>query len=622
MHKLQFKIGMRAMERNEIQLLNELRSILFASLDLESEDFQFEDVVLQMLNHLKKSIGAKEISLYAYHFLKGELFLDISTNISFCQKELNVCKGQLEQQLKQCTLRKSYEWQKGCVVIPIRRVEEMVSFLVIKKMNHCPLRIQGDVLTDICLKLFGETHKISDIISEKQRYRQLSRVTAKFHSSMDMDDVLGEIIDTLQQVYPTYVYTLLLSHDNHHNGILPIEDLGYNSGNLAAMQAYVTGEIQLEDSIDGKYSTLYAPLNGKQGIYGVLKVVSTDMHIFPKSEVAFIILLANTAGSAIENAQLYQQSKRLISDLQLINEMSHKLNSNLRLSEIMNYLKEQIRESFKTEAFGFALYTKNGDYKMLQGSAEWLVDEEFAIYVEYIKEKIDKEKEAIFLGDLQLKDSGVKQFRSVMAVPMVHSGVIKGFSLVMHEEPYCFSFEMFKLLQSLIHHSTLAFTNSILHEELEKMVITDHLTKLYSRSFFDKKLSESMSSDPEGVFIMVDIDNFKSINDTYGHQVGDEILVQVSSIIRKCIRSNDTAARWGGEEIAVYLPKVNLETGIAIAERIRQCVVKETTPCVSISCGVSHWNIAREDSIQALFKRADVALYEAKTSGKNKVLIG
>ena len=131
---------------------------------------------------------------------------------------------------------------------------------------------------------------------------------------------------------------------------------------------------------------------------------------------------------------------------------------------------------------------------------------------------------------------------------MVHIGVIKGFSLVMHEEPYYFSFEMFKLLQSLIHHSTLAFTKSILHEELEKMVITDHLTKLYSRSFFDKKLSESMSSDPEGVFIMVDIDNFKSINDTYGHQVGDEILVQVSSIIRKCIRSNDTAVGWGGVE--------------------------------------------------------------------------
>jgi len=384
----------------------------------------------------------------------------------------------------------------------------------------------------------------------------------------------------------------------------------------------VTGKIQFENSIEEKHSVLYAPLKGKQGVYGVLKIVSTDTLIFPKAEVEFIMLLANTAGSAIENAQLYQQSKRLITDLQLINETSRQLNSNLRLNEIVNYMRKQIGKSFKAEAVGFAIYSAEGECKMLQGSSEFFNQQSSSIYVKYIKEKIDKEKEAIFLGDLQLEESENYNYRSIMAVPMIQSGVIKGFALAMHREAYYFSFEMFKLLQSLIHHSTLAFTNSILHEELERMVVTDHLTKLYSRSFLDNKLLESMNSDQEGTFIMIDIDNFKNINDTYGHQVGDEILMQVSNAIAKCIRSTDTAARWGGEELAVYLPKVNLEMGFSIAERIRQCVIKETNPQVSVSCGVSYWNILNEDNIYALFKRADVALYEAKNTGKNKVLIG
>lgn len=204
---------------------------------------------------------------------------------------------------------------------------------------------------------------------------------------------------------------------------------------------------------------------------------------------------------------------------------------------------------------------------------------------------------------------------------MSQSGVLKGFALILHRDPYHFSFETFKLLQSLIHHSTLALTNSMLREELEKMVVTDHLTRLYSRNYLDERIHQSLSEDAEGAFILVDIDNFKSVNDTYGHQVGDEVIVQVAGIIVNSIRSTDVAARWGGEELAVYLPSISLETGVAIAERIVRKVSESTNPVVTISCGVSHWNVEREDSYSRLFKRADKALYTAKESGKNQVVV-
>ncbi|NIK15763.1 diguanylate cyclase (GGDEF)-like protein [Saccharococcus thermophilus] len=130
-----------------------------------------------------------------------------------------------------------------------------------------------------------------------------------------------------------------------------------------------------------------------------------------------------------------------------------------------------------------------------------------------------------------------------------------------------------------------------------------------------------MHHDAFGTFILVDIDNFKQINDTYGHQTGDEVLVQVANIIRTNIRSSDIGARWGGEELAVYLPKVSLATGISVAHRLAEKVRVETYPSVTISCGISYWKKNRREEADSLFKRADEALYMAKRAGKNCIFV-
>src|SRR5690606_8179010 len=108
-------------------------------------------------------------------------------------------------------------------------------------------------------------------------------------------------------------------------------------------------------------------LKGRQGVYGVLQINAYDVSEFPKSEIQFIELLANTAGHAFENAQLYQQSKQLIADLQLINETSHKLNSNLRLTDTMTFMSSQIRNSFGANEVGFFLHS-NERIEVLPGS--------------------------------------------------------------------------------------------------------------------------------------------------------------------------------------------------------------------------------------------------------------
>ncbi|RFU66310.1 diguanylate cyclase [Peribacillus glennii] len=598
-------------------------------MDLVNGNIQYGQFVLTMLGEIKRSLALKEVTLLKRDDWKQHVFIEASTESGLDNHILNFEKLYTDMER---AAGKSYfyndhpfpELQEYQAILPLKEKAGITGLVAVKEETAGSLSGIGpeavELLARECTTLLETAFNLNKVVLEEKRYKQLFKVTEKFHSSMSMDAVLEEIIKTLMEVYPSFIYYLMLSHDNNNHENLPIKDLEYDSENAAAMQAFVTGTVQFEDSVPAKRSVLYAPLKGKQGVYGVLQVITPNSLVFPENEVEFISLLANTAGSALENAQLYQQSKKLISDLQLINETSHRLNSNLRLSETMSYMREQIVKSFNASEIGFIFLLPNGEVKPLTGSSAFFQTKEAEQYIRYSKKKIDIDKESLFIGDLTLqKMDGKMRFRSLMAVPMIQSNSMRGFAVVLQEEPYYFSFEMFKLLQSLIHHSSLALANSMLREELEKMVITDHLTGLYSRSYLDEKILQSMDDDEEGTFILIDIDDFKKVNDTYGHQVGDEILVQVADLIHGNIRESDIGARWGGEELAIYLPRLSLQVGVSIAQRLLEKVSELSNPKVTISCGVSYWKKDRTDDAKALFKRADEALYLAKNTGKNRV---
>jgi two-component system, cell cycle response regulator len=462
-----------------------------------------------------------------------------------------------------------------------------------------------------------------DLQWQIKKYKQLLQITETLHSSLDVENLLGELCITLKELYPDFSFSLLLSQDTYSHSDLPIIELEYDSENITAMKAYASGDIQFESSKSDNHTIIYAPFKGKQKTYGVLQVIAPNTPNFTDYELEFISLLATAVGSSLENAYTYQQARREISDLQLINETSRCLNSNLRLIDTMTYMSEQIISSLEAEEVGFFLFSRElENVKILQGSTPYFFTKQAQIYIEYIKDKIQVEKIPLFIGDINLQNiKNITSFHSILAIPMFQREELKGFSIVMHHKPYFFSFATFKLLQSLIHHSSLALTNSLLREELERMIITDHLTKLHSRKFLDERIQGSMEEAEEGTFILLDIDNFKEINDTYGHQVGDQILVQVANLIIRNIRGDDIGARWGGEELAIYLPGVTLEKGAAIAERLVKKVSRCSEPHITVSCGVSYWNKKQFDAYNLLFKRADDALYIAKETGKNKVVI-
>ncbi|MCP1422383.1 diguanylate cyclase (GGDEF)-like protein/PAS domain S-box-containing protein [Paenibacillus xylanexedens] len=161
------------------------------------------------------------------------------------------------------------------------------------------------------------------------------------------------------------------------------------------------------------------------------------------------------------------------------------------------------------------------------------------------------------------------------------------------------------------------------NDQLETMASTDLLTGLKNRRFFQEKMLESlmMFQEKQRYFslLVVDIDHFKSINDTYGHPIGDLVLGNLAGLLQTVSRSTDVVARYGGEEFVIILPDCEEEQAIGIAERYRSQVASADWGEYNITVSIGAATVVEEDTEKSLFQRADNALYASKTGGRNRV---
>ncbi|MEN8257695.1 MAG: sensor domain-containing diguanylate cyclase [Thermodesulfobacteriota bacterium] len=162
------------------------------------------------------------------------------------------------------------------------------------------------------------------------------------------------------------------------------------------------------------------------------------------------------------------------------------------------------------------------------------------------------------------------------------------------------------------------------NQRLQEISVTDSLTNLYNHRHIIERLQEHVGSSDryqrDLSVMMLDIDFFKNVNDTYGHPYGDEVLEQVSNTLREEIRAVDIAGRYGGEEFLVVMPETDLEEAIGIAERVRQAMESLTWEhpiILTTSVGVAMWK--QGETASELISRADCLLYEAKKGGRNQV---
>ena len=216
------------------------------------------------------------------------------------------------------------------------------------------------------------------------------------------------------------------------------------------------------------------------------------------------------------------------------------------------------------------------------------------------------------------------KIRSLMCVPLIakQNGDIIGTVYVDNRSVgNIFSKEDLTLLESFASLAGMAIENAHLYE----LAIMDELTKCYVRRYFEQRLREEFSrterQESPLSLLMIDVDQFKEINDKYGHPVGDTALKEIARTIKRNLRTYDLLARLGGDEFAIILPDVTFQDAYRVAEKIRTACAELVFPGVqaktTVSIGIACFPLHHVNNVESLLKKADVALYKAKQLGRN-----
>jgi diguanylate cyclase (GGDEF)-like protein len=217
-----------------------------------------------------------------------------------------------------------------------------------------------------------------------------------------------------------------------------------------------------------------------------------------------------------------------------------------------------------------------------------------------------------------------------MAVPIIFKDKLLGvLGIGEIEDPIGNESDLLKMTADI---AAVTLLNQIMLNEAQHWANTDSLTGLNNRNYFFKMSQYNMDTSlRDGTvisFFLFDIDNFKHYNDTNGHNAGDQLLIELSQIIRESSRKNSTVARYGGEEFIVMLPGISKEDALIYAERLREAIAeypfqhRERQPLgfISVSGGIASFP-EDGDSIKKVIQHADTLLYQAKSEGKNRVLL-
>jgi diguanylate cyclase (GGDEF)-like protein len=215
---------------------------------------------------------------------------------------------------------------------------------------------------------------------------------------------------------------------------------------------------------------------------------------------------------------------------------------------------------------------------------------------------------------------------TIVSPLMLGQDTLGAISLVSYRR-YAFTQTDLRLLTSFADTATTAIQNAQLHAEVQRQAITDTLTGLYNRrGFFElgyREVERARRFKRPLSAMMIDLDMFKQVNDTYGHLIGDKVLMRTAHHCQQELRQIDLLGRYGGDELIALLPETSLDYARQVAERLRhsiaQTILVATPESVKVTFSVGVATLHREDELESLIERADRALYTAKQSGRNRV---
>ncbi len=362
--------------------------------------------------------------------------------------------------------------------------------------------------------------------------------------------------------------------------------------------------------ISFKINSLFMPILKEGKVFGLVELGFDDDTSIDMEFLFLMKIFVSQVSLKLQNIVLNEQSKINVEFHDSMKNIAKIIETQYELNYIVPLIGEML-DRFISDHLIYVFLKQDNEYKLVWPKA--CKDER--IY-ETLKQ-LTPETNYILTSD-----------DKIGAFPLTSDGEITG-CIVARSTLDKLSKRDISYLEQLTRQSAITINRANTYSKVLQYATLDALTNLNNRRQFEVRLKQEIATTKRQknplCAMMIDIDFFKKVNDTYGHASGDAVLRTVASIIKEHLRESDIPSRYGGEEFAVLLPYTHIEEAKIVGERLRKAVEETPIPIdkkninVTISMGLAEFNV--KETGEELFKRADSALYEAKEGGRNRVCV-
>ncbi len=386
-------------------------------------------------------------------------------------------------------------------------------------------------------------------------------------------------------------------------------------------------------------SELCVPLKVSENVIGFINIESKHLDAFSEADEYLMTTFAGQLVIAIENVRLFQIAQRHAQEAETLRQIGAVVTSTLNQDEAIERILVQLERVIPYYSASVQLLGEG--YLEIVGGRGWpdpaiILGIRFPIPGDNPNTVVVQQRKPLILGDAGSvyaafrEESHAAHIRSFLGMPLIVGDQVIGMLTVDHTQSNYFTQDHVRLVSAFADQVALAIQNARLFGEVQQLASTDGLTGLHNRRHFmeqaNREFGRARRHQRSLVAVMLDIDRFKQVNDTYGHAVGDQVLQIVAARCRETVREIDILGRYGGEEFVFLLLETDLDGARILAERLRQCVVDPPLSTdagmmkITVSLGVGILDKECPD-LDHLLQRADQALYKSKQDGRNRVSI-
>ena len=407
--------------------------------------------------------------------------------------------------------------------------------------------------------------------------------------------------------------------------------------NLAIFPEFQSIWAEEREEIRSAEVKMFVPLMNKGKLVAILATSARrDGKLYTVEDIDLLEFISARVAASMAKEFSHEQLREPDEETTLVNRLTAIITSSMSIQMIFDGFAQQLKKVVDIDWATIALIDGNELYFMALSSnigSAWQSGERIPLEGT-ATERSCQEKQAVYEADLKRVhrfstwESHLQQgIRSVVYLPLNVTDRIIGSLILASRQPNAYSRRQIKLLEKVASQIAAPVENAQLYARLEEKSRIDELTGLFNRRHFEERLKEEVSrhsrhGDVFSIF-MLDLDNFKAYNDTYGHPAGDILLSQMGKIIKGSVRNIDRAFRYGGDEFVIILPQTTREDAYVVAERVRVQIAKAMgKQAIAVTCSIGLANYPADGVVaDELIDVADNALYHAKRAGGNKILL-